>query len=99
MTKKNGRGIKLKTIKMDPVRVEGKYYRGRIARFNPKTGYGFVETFQGNHIFFYFDQIRFVGAQAKRSDLKAGKVVGFDVGWTDRGIRVCKMKLVGEKGN
>lgn len=86
--------VRVKTIDLDPVKIEGKYYRGRIAKFNPKTGYGFVETREGSHIFFYADQIRLEGDQTRRSDIRPGRTVGFDVGWTDRGIRVCKMKIV-----
>ncbi|MEW5980330.1 MAG: hypothetical protein AB1898_31445 [Acidobacteriota bacterium] len=78
---------------IDTAKIEGRYYRGRIARFNPKTGYGFVETSKGDHIFFYADQIRLEGRKTKKSDIRAGLVVGFDVGWTDRGLRVSKMKI------
>jgi cold shock CspA family protein len=74
-------------------RIEGKYYRGRIARYNPKTGYGFVETPEGKHIFFYADQVRLDGTKRRKADIQRGLVVGYDVGWTDRGIRVCRMKL------
>jgi cold shock CspA family protein len=89
--------VRIKYIQADPIKIEGKYYRGRIAKFNPKTGYGFVETREGAHIFFYVDQIRLEGKQSRKSDIQPGKVVGFDVGWTDRGIRVCKMKIVDEE--
>ena len=89
--------VLVKFIQSDPIKIEGKYYRGRIAKFNPKTGYGFVETIEGAHIFFYVDQIRLEGKQSRKSDIQPGKVVGFDVGWTDRGIRVCKMKIVDEE--
>lgn len=88
--------VRVKVIRPDPIKIEGKYYRGRIARFNPKTGYGFVETSEGMHIFFYVDQIRLEGERCRKTDIRPGKVVGFDVGWTDRGIRVCKMKIVDE---
>jgi cold shock CspA family protein len=89
--------VRVKFVHQDPVKIEGKYYRGRIAKFNSKTGYGFVETGEGTHIFFYADQIRLEGDQTRKADIRPGKVVGFDVGWTDRGIRVCKMKIVEEK--
>ena len=89
--------VRVKFIHADPIKIEGKYYRGRIAKFNPKTGYGFVETGEGSHIFFYADQIRLEGARTRKSDIQPGKTVGFDVGWTDRGIRVCKMKIVEEE--
>jgi len=86
--------IRVKYVHCDPIRIEGKYYRGRIAKFNPKTGYGFVEDGDGSHIFFYADQIRLEGSRTRKSDIRPGRVVGFDVGWTDRGIRICKMKIV-----
>jgi cold shock CspA family protein len=89
--------IRIKFIDPDPIRIEGKYYRGRIAKFNPKTGYGFVETAEGMHIFFYADQVRLEGEQSRKTDIQPGRVVGFDVGWTDRGIRVCKMKILAKE--
>jgi cold shock CspA family protein len=86
--------VKVRYIQPDPFKIDGKYYRGRIAKFNPRTGYGFVETREGSHIFFYADQIRLEGSRTRKSDIRPGKVVGFDVGWTDRGIRVCKLKIL-----
>jgi len=97
MSETKANRVRIKYIQSDPIKIEGKYYRGRIAKFNPKTGYGFVETREGAHIFFYVDQIRLEGKQSRKSDIRPGKVVGFDVGWTDRGIRVCKMKIVDEE--
>jgi cold shock CspA family protein len=97
MEEAKGNRVRLKRIQLDPPKIEGRYYRGRIAKFNPKTGYGFIETKRGTHIFFYADQIRLEGSRTKKSDIQPGKTVGFDVGWTDRGIRVCKMKIVEEE--
>ena len=82
-----------KILESSLLRIDGRYYRGKIARYNPKTGYGFIETPEGKHIFFYADQVRLDGTKNKRSDIQCGAVVGYDVGWTDRGIRVCRMKL------
>ena len=64
-----------KNIQLDPVKIEGKYYRGRIAKFNPSTGYGFVEMPRGTHIFFYVDQIRLEGDKIRKSDIRPGKTV------------------------
>jgi cold shock CspA family protein len=97
MVNSNVNKAKLKNIHCEPEKIEGKYYRGRIAKFNPETGYGFVELSTGTHIFFYFDQIRLEGAHVRKCDIRPGKTVGFDVGWTERGIRVCKMKIYDEK--
>jgi cold shock CspA family protein len=88
---------KVKHSLVDSLKIEGKYYRGRIARFNPKTGYGFVETPKGDHIFFYIDQIRLEGKNRKKADIRPGRLVGFDVGWTDRGLRVCKLNIFDEE--
>lgn len=94
--RRSSRGI-LKRIEMDPPKIEGKYYLGRIATFNPSTGYGFVEIRDGTHIFFYADQVRMEGTERTRSGIRPGNVVGFDVGWTDRGIRVSKLKIFPEE--
>ena len=83
-------------IEMQSPRLEGRYYRGRIAKYNPKTGYGFVETPKGTQIFFYADQVRLEGTSKKRSDIRPGVLVGYDVAWTDRGVRISKMKLLGK---
>jgi len=87
---------RIKTISYDPLKVEGLYYRGWIKSFNPKSGYGFVETIGGDDIFFYADQVRLEGKYTRRSDIKPGKKVGFDVGWADRGLRVSKMNIFRE---
>ena len=92
----NSGSHRIKHSLVDSIKIDGKYYRGRIARFNPKTGYGFVETPKGDHIFFYADQIRLEGERKNRSDIRPGRTVGFDVGWTDRGLRVCKLKIYDE---
>lgn len=99
MDEAKGNTYKVKLSLVDSVKIDGKYYRGRIARFNPRTGYGFVETPKGEHIFFYADQIRFEGESTKKSDIKPGQLVGFDVGWTDRGLRICKLKIFDEESN
>jgi cold shock CspA family protein len=97
MKKNRSKNKIIKYIQRDPPKIEGKYYRGRIAKFNPVTGYGFVESQNGSHIFFYADQIRLEGRQNHKSSIQPGKIVGFDVGWTERGIRICKMKIFQEE--
>jgi|GEM_PF-1353986 len=87
---------RIKNIDFEPEKIEGKYYRGRIAKFNPSTGYGFVELTTGTHLFFYLEQIRLEGDHNRKSDVRPGKTVGFDVGWTERGIRISKMKIYPE---
>jgi len=97
MGNSNVNKVKLKNIHFEPEKIEGKYYRGRIAKFSPLTGYGFVELTTGTHLFFYFEQLRLEGEHNRRSDIRPGKTVGFDVGWTERGIRICKMKIYDDK--
>ena len=87
---------RLKTISYDPLKVDGLYYRGWIKSFNPKSGYGFIETVAGENVFFYAEQVRLEGKYNRRSDIQPGKKVGFDVGWADRGLRVCKMNIYEE---
>ena len=89
--------LRLKTISYDPLKVGGLYYRGWIKSFNPKSGYGFVETVGGDDVFFYADQVRLEGKYTRISDIKPGKKVGFDVGWADRGLRVSKMNIFRDK--
>lgn len=81
-------------ILVDPERIEGKYYRGHIVRYNPQTGYGFVATRSGSHVFFYLDQVRLEGEKVSKRHVQAGLLVGFDVGWTSRGLRISKLKII-----
>lgn len=72
---------------------EDKFRHGRILRFFPQSGYGFVKDAQGHDVYFHVDEIRFVGEKRDRTYVNEGAPVGFDVGVTSRGMRVTHLKI------
>lgn len=65
-------------------------YRGRIAAFDPGTGLGAVQSVAtGREIPF---ELRFVDLGGGGGPpLEVGQEVGYDVGWTSRGLRVTRL--------
>lgn len=68
------------------------FTKGKISKFFPYQGYGFVLDKKGREIFFSLAEMNFVGEKGKTS-LKAGHPVGYDVSWTSNGLHVKKMKV------
>jgi cold shock CspA family protein len=69
-----------------------KFPRGRIARFFPKSRYGFIKDRNGRDVYFNLDEVRFIGDKDQR-DIQEGAEVGYDLSWTSRGEHVIKMKI------
>ncbi len=72
---------------------EDKFRKGRIIKFFPHAGYGFVRDLGGKEVYFHLDEVRFVGEKGDRRYVSEGAPVGFDVGRTSRGLRVTFLKL------
>lgn len=70
-----------------------KFRQGKIIKFFPHAGYGFVRDRGGKEVYFHLDEIRFVGEKKGRSHILEGTTVGFDVGRTSRGLRVTRLKI------
>lgn len=71
----------------------GKFYRGRIVKLRPGTQSGVLEAEgSGRRIPFEWPLVRLLGAE-KFDALHVGMVVGFDVGWTSRGLRVSLIRV------
>lgn len=72
------------------------FRKGTILKFFSQSGYGFIRDEKGQQVYFHLDEIRFVGEPRKRSQIKEGMKVGFDISRTSRGIRATHMKFYGK---
>jgi len=72
---------------------DDKFRKGRIIKYFPQSGYGFVRDNNGKEVYFHLDELRFVGVKNDRRYVNEGAPVGFDVGRTSRGLRVTKLKI------
>ena len=67
--------------------------KGKVVRFNPKRGFGFIHLEGSNDdIFFYYNAIEMDGFKTVRE----GQDVDVVVEQTDRGLRATKISLVGK---
>lgn len=69
------------------------FYQGIIERVNWGHENGVVRSGNGREIPFDFAFVTVVGEQRRVESLRAGMRVGFDVGWTSRGLRVTTLKV------
>jgi hypothetical protein len=73
------------------------FYRGVITYLDRARGHGVVRSNRGREIRFKFPFVEVIGApiggRMPGIDLIAeGALVGFDVGWTSKGLRVTAIK-------
>ncbi len=76
---------------------EEMFYRGLIVFLDRVRGRGAIRSYSGREILFQFPHVTVVGApiggRAPGIDrLNQGDTVGFDVGWTSKGLRVTQIK-------
>ena len=81
----------------DSDQFPGNFYPGMIMRLDRTRGRGIVRSHSGKEIPFEFPHVEVVGAQiGGRAPgiemLREGDSIGFDVGWTSRGLRVTLIK-------
>lgn len=81
----------------DRERFPDSFYPGVIASLDRVRGRGIIRAYSGREIRFEFPFVSVVGAAlGGRSPgielLRQGDTVGFDVGWTSRGLRVTTIK-------
>lgn len=69
------------------------FYVGTILRVNYANGTGILRTGNGREVRFVHPFVDVLDGRRIR-DLTPGMQVGFDVGWTSRGLRVTKIKLL-----
>jgi hypothetical protein len=65
-----------------------KFYRGTIDKLFRGSQSGVVRSGNGREIPFTFLHVTMVGAVRRFDELREGMPVGFDVGWTAKGLRV-----------
>ena len=81
----------------DPERFPGNFYLGMISRLDRGRGHGIIRSHSGREIPFDFPFVAVVGAaiggRIPGIDLiREGDLVGFDVGWTSKGLRVTLIR-------
>lgn len=72
---------------------EDYFRKGKVSKYFPHAGYGFIRDGAGHETYFHLDEVRFVGEKKKRGEIKEGMEVGFDVSRTSRGIRATFLKI------
>jgi hypothetical protein len=75
----------------------GNFYAGMIVALDRARGRGMVRTRSGREILFQFPFVSVVGAPIGGRTpgiefLREGDSIGFDVGWTSKGLRVTSIK-------
>ena len=77
-----------------PGEPEDKYYHGVIAKIFWGTREGVIRSDSGRELPFTFAFVTLLGAPSHDIRyLREGMRVGFDVGWTSKGLRVTLIKL------
>ncbi len=81
----------------DAERFPGNFYPGMIMRLERSRGRGVVRSHSGKEIPFEFPFVTVVGAgiggrMPGIELLSEGASVGFDVGWTSKGLRVTVIR-------
>jgi hypothetical protein len=69
------------------------FYHGVIAAVNWSRGTGTVRSGNGREIPFEFPLVTMIGGERRIEHLLPGMRVGFDVGWTSKGLRVTAIKI------
>jgi hypothetical protein len=65
-----------------------RFYAGTIKKLFPGAGMGIVRSASGRETPFAAAHVILTGAVRRFEDLREGMAVGFDVGWTSKGLRV-----------
>jgi len=84
----------------DRERFAGGFYPGLIVFLDRVRGRGIIRSHSGRELRFEFPFVSVVGAQLGGGTpgidlLQQGDSVGFDVGWTSKGLRVTIIKPTG----
>jgi hypothetical protein len=87
----------LEGIAPDTKEFPDNFYRGLIAFLDLARGRGTIRSYSGREIHFQFPFVTVAGAPLGGKypgidRIRQGDVVGFDVGWTSKGLRVTHIK-------
>ena len=69
------------------------FHHGVISKLFPTNNMGLVRTESGREIPFSFEYVIISGEAQKPADLMEGQEVGYDLGWTSKGLRVTKIMV------
>jgi hypothetical protein len=72
--------------------VESAYHKGVVTKLFPSNNTGIVRTESGRELPFSYEFVILVGRAKSPLDLKEGETIGYDLGWTPRGMRITKIK-------
>ena len=78
----------------EPAALHDWYYRGTIKRvyYGSESG-TLVSDATGREYHFKFPFVQILGPIPRVGGLREGMAVGFDVGWTSRGLRVTVIRV------
>ena len=68
------------------------YHHGVVTQLFPSTNTGIVRTESGREVPFSYEFVILLGRAQSPLDLKEGEAVGYDLGWTPKGIMITKIK-------
>lgn len=75
-----------------PADIDDNFPKGRIVKYFPHQGYGFILSRAGKEIYFNISEVDFVAGRTVES-IHVGSIVGFDVSWTSHGLHVKRLKV------
>jgi hypothetical protein len=72
---------------------DDRFYKGVILRVYPGRRSGILRTGNGREIVFVAPDVEILGTTHGFTALREGMRVGFDLGWTSRGVRVSRIRV------
>lgn len=78
---------------LDPKQGKDLFHQGVISKLFPTNNMGLVRTESGREVPFSFEFVLLSGEAKNPSDLREGQEVGYDLGWTPKGLQVTKIKV------
>lgn len=78
---------------LEPKQGKDLFHQGVISKLFPTNNMGLVRTESGREVPFSFEFVLLSGEAKNPSDLREGQEVGYDLGWTPKGLQVTKIKV------
>lgn len=78
---------------LEPKQGKDLFHQGAISKLFPTNNMGLVRTESGREVPFSFEFVILLGEAKNPSDLREGQEVGYDLGWTPKGLQVTKIKV------
>ena len=79
--------------RQDAIEKKDLFHQGVISKLFPSNNMGLVRGESGREVPFSFEFVELLGEAKKPSELREGQEVGYDLGWTSKGLRVTKIKV------